>query len=199
MKKHTHNKSDIASFAKQSKQSGFSLIEIMVAALILSIGILGVVGLQVVGLKGTQQSYMKQQAMSVVQNLTERMRSNTPGVVAGDYVLPNSNNFDCGVTSIPNCSNVASSCSSQDLATADLHNLVCGYKTGAGSRTAGLRNIAADDISTFLDGELTVACTDAGNCATGNMTIEVNWTEREIGSEVVNAKDSLVINTRISQ
>jgi len=51
------------------KQSGFSLIEIMVAALILSIGILGLVGLQVIGLKGTQQSSMKWQTVVMLQTL----------------------------------------------------------------------------------------------------------------------------------
>ncbi|MEH6455502.1 MAG: type IV pilus modification protein PilV [Cocleimonas sp.] len=196
MNKIFNNKSCNNSSIASAKQSGFSLIEIMVAALILSIGILGVASLQIVGLKGTQQSYMKQQAMSVVQNLTERMRSNKPGVFNDGYLLPNSTTFDCAVGALPVCSNATSNCSATDIATADKHNLLCGYKTATSSRTGGIRNIAADDISTFLDGKLTVACPNG--CATGEVRITVNWQERQIGNEALGAADSLIVNTRIS-
>jgi type IV pilus assembly protein PilV len=197
--KFLHIKSKNSCLKASSKQTGFSLIEIMVAALILSIGILGVASLQIIGLKGTQQSYMKQQAMSVIQNLTERMRSNKQGVFDGDYEIANSNAFDCAELSLPDCSSANSNCSSAQLATADLHNLVCGYKTAGSSRTGGIRNIAADDISTFLGGQLTVACL-AGNCDAGDLSIEVNWQENAIDESETNiAPDSLLINTRISR
>ncbi len=199
MNKHTHIKSNLAFTYTRSRQSGFSLIEIMVAALVLSIGILGVVSLQVIGLKGTQHSYMKQQAMSVVQNLTERMRSNKIGVFLGHYQTTDNSNVDCAAVAL-NCSTSTANCSAENIAEVDLHNLVCGYKVGAGSRTNGIRNIAADDISTFIDGKLSVACSDGGNCATGNMRIEVNWTERKLSENQQDLdEDSLVINTRISQ
>ena len=185
--------------SSHTKQSGFSLIEIMVAALVLSIGVLGVVGLQVIGLKGTQHSYMKQQAMSVVQNLTERMRSNREGVFAGNYEIPNSDAFDCGNGNLPVCSNANSNCNSADLARSDLHNLVCGYQSGGGSRTSGVRTIAADDIATFVGGKLTVACT--GACSSGDMTITVNWQERDLRRDENDpiVEDSLIVNTRIAQ
>ena len=195
-----YTKSDFARLRKHPKQSGFSLIEIMVAALVLSIGVLRVVGLQLIGLKGTQHSSMKQQAMSVVQNLTERMRSNYEGVLSGNYVI-DSESFDCGAGALPNCS--TSNCNSEQLATADLHNLVCGYRSGAGSRTGGIRTLSADDIATFIDGKLNVSCADAADCSTGNMTIEVNWTERDLKREPNPSdpivEDSLIVNTRIAQ
>lgn len=186
------------------KQSGFSLIEVMVATLVLSVGILGVAGLQIVALKSVNQSFMKQQAMSVIQNLTERMRSNRQGVFAGNYVLTDSDSFDCSVASKPDCSTATTNCPSNDLATADLHNLVCGYKTANSLRTGGIRNIGANDISTFLGGKLSVSCTNTGDCRTGNVSIEVNWFERAIGREITSTggafgvADSLMINTRIA-
>lgn len=198
MNKHTHTKSNSAFSTSHPKQSGFSLIEIMIAALILSIGILGVVGLQVLGLKGTQQSYMKQQAMSVVQNLTERMRSNKEGVFTGKYVLLDSEDFNCG-DAVPSCSDATSNCSANDIATADTHNLVCGYKSGSDSRTGGVRNIASEDNSTFLGGKLSITCPDSGDCETGNVRIEMNWSERGLHKDQDVKEGSLVINTRISQ
>ena len=179
-----------------AKQTGYSLIEILVSALILSVGVLGVASLQVVGLKGTQQSYTKQQAMSVVQNLTERMRSNKEAVLAGNYVLTGVDTIACD--EVKTCGGAASDCSAEDLATADKFELVCGYKVGTGSRTGAIKNENADDISTFIDGDLIISCTNGvDNCATGNMTIQLNWSERPFGEEVT-VEDSLIFNTNIS-
>ncbi len=198
MNKLHHNERRQRCLRINTQQSGFSLIEIMVAALVLSIGILGVASLQIIGLKGTQQSYMKQQAMSVIQNLTERMRSNKEGVFAGNYVVPDSNLFDCTQSSLPDCSSASSDCSSVQIATADIHNLVCGYKTSTSSRTGGIRNISATDISTFSGGKLSVTC-PSGSCLAGDLNIQVNWIERGLDkSQAAVSEDSLIINTRIA-
>lgn len=176
-------------------QSGFSLIEIMVAAVILSIGILGVAGLQMVGMKGTHQSYMKQQAMAVVQSLTERMHANKQGVIAGNYVV-DSSTFAC-TAALPACSNSSSNCTVAEIATVDLHNLVCGYKKGSAPRTGGVEVVSAGDISSLVNGELDVTCPTG--CATGEIRINVQWTEREFGSEIPGIDDSLMVTTRIIQ
>jgi type IV pilus assembly protein PilV len=181
-------------------QRGFSLIEVMVAAIILSIGILGVVSLQILGMKGTQQSFMKQQAMSVVQNLTERMHSNKQGVAAGNYIIADSSTFDCSV--LPSCSGSSSTCSVAEIATVDLHNLICGYKAGSFPSTGGVKAPAPGDLQGLVNGELNVTCPNAGGCVTGDVQISVLWDERELGSEdngvpAGTPSDSLVVNTRI--
>ncbi len=198
MKKQIHKINQI-SFDNQlikagHTQSGFSLIEIMVAAVILSIGILGVVSLQVIGMKGTHQSYMKQQAMAVVQSLTERMHSNKQGVIADNYKV-DSATFDCSV--LPSCSSASSNCSVAEIATVDLHNIVCGYKKGSAPRTGGVELVAAGDISSLINGELDVTCPTG--CATGVVRINVQWTEREFGTETAGPDDSLMVTTRIVQ
>ncbi len=174
------------------KQSGFSLIEIMIAALILSIGILGVASLQIIGMKGTHQSYMKQQAMGIVQSLTERMHSNKQAVIAGDYVVLDSAAFDCGI--LPVCSDSSSNCSVADIATVDLHNLICGYKKGSAPSTGGVKTVTAGDVSSLIDGELIVTCPTV--CATGDVQIDVRWSERGLSTETT-VKDSLVVTSRI--
>ena len=193
MNKHLNLKSN-SSYA-YTKQSGFSLIEIMVAALILSIGILGVASLQIIGMKGTHQSYMKQQAMAVVQSLTERMHANKSGVIAGNYLV-NSSTFDCNAV-LNTCSSSSSNCTNVEIATVDLHNLVCGYKKGSAPRTGGVEVVAAGDVSTLVNGELDVTCPTG--CATGEIRINVQWTEREFGSETPGVDDSLMVTTRIIQ
>ena len=198
MKKHTQKVSrplnSKGTLKKHPRQNGFSLIEIMVATLILSLGILGVVSLQVVGLRGTQQSYMKQQAMSVVQNLTERMRSNISGVKASNYVLVDSNSFDC--SNLPVCNTNSSQCNPADIATVDLHNVICGYESATGSRTGGVRAVNPTDITAFVDGRLSLSCRN-NVCANGDIQINLSWSERAIGKEEVNAQDSLIVKTRV--
>ena len=183
------------------KQSGFSLIEVMVAALILSIGILGVAGLQILGLKGTSQSYMKQQAMSVVHSLAERMRSNAPGVVAGNYTMADSSTFDCNTA--PACTTPAENCNSTAIANLDLHNTVCGYQRAGGHSTGGVQITNANDTSSFVNGKLRISC-PGGNCAAGDIRIALEWQEQAFGQEDrdgdldgIDDVDTLVINTRI--
>jgi len=175
--------------SKKRKQSGFSLIEVMVAALILSTAILGVAGLQILGMKGTQQSFMKSQAMGIVQNLTERMRANQAGVIAGNYTL-NSATFDCTATK-PSCDTTF--CNVAQMASYDKFNLVCGYQRGSSVRTGGVKIISASDNVSLVNGTLNVAC---NNCATGDVRITVAWDERAFDEEAI-TPDQIIINTRI--
>jgi len=179
------------------KQAGFSLLEVMISALILSTGLLGVASLQIVGMKGTQQSSMKNQAMGVVQNITERMRANHEGVIGSDY-LANSAAFNCAVLA-PNCS--AGTCTATEIATADLHNLICGFGT---PRTGGVNTVAAGDIGILVNGSLDIACAGApavaggpAVCTDGDVRVTVQWDESALGEEAV-TRDSLILTTRIA-
>lgn len=177
----------------KNRQTGFSFVEVVVAALILSVSILGIASLQITSMKGTQQSAMKGQAMGVIQNLTERMRSNYQGVIDGDYVINNSDlDIDC-TKPAPLCS--TGSCASNLIAELDKYNLVCGY--GNSPRTAGIKRISAGDIGMFVNGKLKVTCA-AGDCTTGEVTIKVDWVEGAFGEETVGAPDSLTLNTKIT-
>lgn len=174
----------------KSKHSGFSLIEVMISALILSTAILGIAGLQIIGMRGTEQSLMKQQAMGIVQNMIERMRSNQAGVIAGNYVL-DSSAFNCG-QALPNCSGAI--CSPDQIAIVDQLNLVCGVHAGGGAHTGGVKVTSATDNAMLVNGTLDIACI---NCAVGDISITIGWTEREIGQEESPLADSLMINTRV--
>jgi type IV pilus assembly protein PilV len=67
------------------RQGGFTLIEVLVSAMILSIGLVGVAGLQVVSLKNNQSAYMRSQVSAMAYDLADRMRSNVSGAEAGFY------------------------------------------------------------------------------------------------------------------
>lgn len=180
-------------------QSGFSLIEIMIAALVLSIGILGVAGLQIIGMKGTQQSHMKQQAVAVLHSLTERMHSNKPGVIARNYEA-DSDTFDC--SNLPVCG-TGVNCTPADIATVDLHNIFCGYKTGSAPNTSGVKFQAAGDVVSLSGGLVEIDC--ATDCSDGELQLKVEWQEQAFDQAEIDAnggnpppKDEIILNTRIA-
>ena len=63
------------------KQQGFSLIEALVAFLILSVGMLGIASLQTMSLKSGHTAAMRTVAVMKVEEVLESMRSN-PAVIA---------------------------------------------------------------------------------------------------------------------
>lgn len=65
-------------------QSGLGMIEILVAVLILSIGLLGLAAMQVTSTKMTTQSQQKTQAILLAQDLIERVRANRDDANAYD-------------------------------------------------------------------------------------------------------------------
>lgn len=78
---------------------GFTLLEVLVAVLVLSIGLLGIAGLQVTGLRFNHSAYMRTQATLLAYELADRMRANRPTMVANGYNIPNA----AGGASFPAC------------------------------------------------------------------------------------------------
>lgn len=72
-------------FIASKERGGFSLIEVLVALFVLSIGLLGLAALQTTGLKFNQQSYQRTQAVIQAYDIIDRMRHNTIGRNGGSY------------------------------------------------------------------------------------------------------------------
>jgi type IV pilus assembly protein PilV len=59
-----------------SNEQGFSLIEVLVAIVVLSIGLLGLAALQLSGLRVGQSSFYRAQAAQFATDMADRMRAN---------------------------------------------------------------------------------------------------------------------------
>ncbi len=97
-----------------NRQAGFSLIEILVTMVVLSIGLLGIAGMQASGLRNNHAAYTKTQATNLAMDMAERIRANPQG-------LANYAGFDTNGT-IPastGCISTSTGCSPTDLATHD--------------------------------------------------------------------------------
>jgi len=66
---------------------GFTLIEILIALLVLSLGLIGLAMLQATGLRFNNDSYMRSQATILAYDIIDRMRANKTSADAGDYCL----------------------------------------------------------------------------------------------------------------
>lgn len=64
---------------------GFTLIEVLVAVLVLSIGLLGIAGLQLKSLRDSQDAYLRSQVSILATDIGERMRANREEARAGQY------------------------------------------------------------------------------------------------------------------
>ena len=65
-----------------NSQQGITLLESLVALLVLSIGLLGTAHLMATGIKQTNGSFARTQATYIAENMAERMRAN-PGALVG--------------------------------------------------------------------------------------------------------------------
>lgn len=62
------------------KQSGFTLIEALVALVVLSVGMLGIAGLYVEGLRASKTSIYRTTAVTLAADMADRIRANLRGV-----------------------------------------------------------------------------------------------------------------------
>ncbi len=64
---------------------GFGMIEVLVTVVILSIGLLGLTGLQLTSLRANKTAEFRTQVSWLAYDMSDRMRANIGGVDAGDY------------------------------------------------------------------------------------------------------------------
>ena len=67
------------------RQRGFTLIEVLVAVIVLAIGLLGMAGLQATALRYTSTAYQRSQATNLTYDILDRMRANVIVARAGAY------------------------------------------------------------------------------------------------------------------
>ena len=125
---------------KLNKVSGFTLIEVLVSMAILVFGLLGIAGLMVKGQRASYEAYQRQQALTLAQDMVERMRSNPAG--AASYVAVGAgegSNMGHGTQAFPvDCDGTV--CSADQLAAFDLtkwDQLLTGSSESLGGNKVG--------------------------------------------------------------
>lgn len=154
--------------AVERKIHGTTLLEVMVALVIFSIGMLGLNALQVTGLRESGNADKRTQATLLANDLIERMRANPKGVYDGSYddTLINYSTINCATPPAKYCedygSNSASLCASNEMASYDAYTVKC---------------LTEQRLPT---GTVTVGCTDntgtAATCSTSAFrSVTIGW------------------------
>ena len=74
-----------AEVRRPGTSSGFTMLEVLIAILVIAVGLLGLAGLQVVSLKQGQSAYHRTVATQLANDMSDRMRGNMNGVLANAY------------------------------------------------------------------------------------------------------------------
>jgi type IV pilus assembly protein PilV len=99
---------------KTDLQNGFTLLEVLISLVILSIGLLGLAALQTTSLKQNQGAYYRSQSAQLSYFITDRMRANISGL--SGYVTTDASE----ASSVSSCSTSAG-CSPANMAENDLY------------------------------------------------------------------------------
>ena len=143
---------------------GFSLIEVLVALFVLSIGLLGLAALQTTGLKFNHQSYERTQAVIQTYDIIDRMRANKGGT--GDNINSAYDSVSPGATSgTTDCSQT--SCNGTELAQYDIRGW---NNTNAALLVEGKGAICRGNFDSSL------SCTVTGNI----YRVAVTWKESDL-------------------
>jgi type IV pilus assembly protein PilV len=102
-----------------SSSRGFTLIEVLVTAVVLAIGLLGLGLLQVTSLNNQLEAYHRAQAMMMMEEMSNRIRVNNQAALAGNYTDGTDyglrDNDDFGLAADENCSDIVGDAPQRDL------------------------------------------------------------------------------------
>ena len=138
---------------------GFTMIEVLVTLVILSVGLLGLAGLQLRAVRNTHNSYLRTQATFIAYDMSDRIRANRNAALAGKYdaidtAAKTYTDQGCSTTS----SSTGSKCTAAELAAQDAYEwkqTLTNAKTGLPGGSGTVKN----------NGD-------------GTFTVSINWNER---------------------
>ncbi len=150
-------------------QRGISLIESMVAIVVMALGILGIVGVQLRTLSDTQTGVRRAQAIHLIEDLSERIKVNPNALLnIGGYAMA----WGTNPTGAPDCK--ATACTTAQIIQYDLQE----WKRLVNNTLAPQANTAAaatalTDATIFIPADETVASNRR------QLGVMVRWRENE--------------------
>lgn len=124
-----------------TSQSGFTLIEVMVTLMVLSVGLLGLAALQASSLKFNQSAYLRSQATILAYDILDRMRANRVSANAGNYSTSSAN---AASEYTQDCNGSGANCTSSEIAAHDLREWKDAIESTLPGATAGItQNLAS--------------------------------------------------------
>ena len=111
------------------KQNGFSLLEVLIALVILAIGLLGHSKIGALGVRANVDAHLRTEATFLAQDMIERMRANRPAAESAYYAGINYAALDCAGVQATICSEgtagAATDCTAEEMADEDAFHWFC--------------------------------------------------------------------------
>jgi len=156
------------------RQRGVGILEVLIALVLVSFGVLGMAGLQLTGMKHSTGGFNRSKATLHAENIAARMRTNPEGASLFAYSGFDSDDSVCTVRPDPYCQAtknlVPGVCSAAQMAAFDLFSVACGNWSAAGSAEDGV-------IDGLPNGRLQVSCDDSPCTDNSNYTVLISWDE----------------------
>lgn len=156
-------------------ETGSSLIEVLIALLVLSVGLLGLAALQLNALRGISDSSQRSQATWILQDAAERIRAN-PNALTTSY----STAANCAALPPKFCADYwqpagsrvkATNCSDDEMAAFDRWETQCSYSAVAAFNTIDGRFNSRDFLSLPPGADPALGIAQVGNL----LRISANW------------------------
>ncbi|MEJ2441164.1 MAG: type IV pilus modification protein PilV [Gammaproteobacteria bacterium] len=129
-----------------SRQQGFTLLEVMVALVIFSIGLLGLADLQIKAVDYNNGAYQRSQASFLISDIMDRMRANKDTALNGGYDLTSSKSYSQSAS----CDGTSANCQPGTQAIADLSEWKQALKVLPGGDGSITRNTNSGPIPVFI-------------------------------------------------
>jgi len=166
-------------------QHGTTLVEVLVAAVVIGIGLLGIAALQIKAMQASTDAEHRARATDIAWTLADRMRANLLANTGSGQGYDSDPISTCPTPdSIPNCAmaagaetNNATSCTPAEMAEFDLYEVRC-------APDIGVKRV-------LPDGRLTVDC---GSCDAGSeFQITISWSTRDNPQDTEEARDAITM------
>lgn len=127
----------------QKNNQGFTLIEVLVAVVVFSFGLLGIAGMMTISVRNNHNGYLRTQANFLAENMIDRMRANPTALWNGHYAgLAETGDDECTLNE---------PCDYEEVATFDMqswaNSLAQFLPSGQGSVTCVANSVLPPAIS----------------------------------------------------
>ena len=159
----------------ECKARGFSMIEVLISIVVLSFGLLGMVGMQAAALKANRDARLQSTAIGMARELADMMRGNRVESVRPKNVNPYfSTSTNMAPKSTSYCLSVGGTCASTEaIANAEMTE----WLARVDEELPGARVIVCFDSAPFdANGLPQWDCTDGAAGAETPVVVKIGWT-----------------------